>query len=366
MLQGKGFFIWKIPSCEKGSPESIAREAKSAGFSHVLIKIANGTLPYNIDDRTRTDLVLPVVNALRAQGIQPWGWHYVYGYDPAGEARIAVQRLQQLKLDGYVIDAEIEYTLPGRATAARRYMKDLRSALPDLPMALSSYRFPKYHPNLPWREFLESCDLNMPQVYWEKAHNPSAQLARVVREFQAMTPNRPVIPTGPAYKWDGWRPTDADIEEFFDASRKYEFPAVNFFSWDHCRRDLPNLWEIIAKQNYVGEPAPENVDIPEQYVQALNQRKPDQIAALYRNDAVQVTSARTIQGHTALRAWFQYFLIDQLQSATFTLTGKTTAGSVRHFTWKASGKQGMAASGSDTMGLADGKIAYHYTSFRLN
>lgn len=366
MLQGKGFFIWKIRDCEKGSPQEIARQAKAAGFSHVLIKIANGTLPYNIEEKTRTDLVPPLVSALRGQGIQAWGWHYVYGFDPAAEARIAIQRVQELKLDGYVIDAEIEYTQPGRSSAARRFMKDLRQALPNSPVALSSYRFPKYHPNLPWREFLEYCDLNMPQVYWEKAHNPAAQLARCAREFQSMAPARPVIPTGPAYKWDGWRPTDADIQEFFEASHALGFSAVNFFSWDECRRDLTNIWEMVKKLD-LGKDAPAPTgDLPEQFVEALNQHKPDAVAALYRPDAVQVTAARTIQGHTALRSWYEQFLTNQLRDAKFTLTGKTVSGNVRHFTWKAAGAGGVSAAGSDTMGLADGKIAYHYTAYKVS
>jgi hypothetical protein len=43
----------------------------------------------------------PLAAALRARGISGLGWHYVYGYNPGAEAKIAVQRVKELGLDGY-------------------------------------------------------------------------------------------------------------------------------------------------------------------------------------------------------------------------------------------------------------------------
>ncbi len=114
---------------------------------------------------------LPIVQALHAINLQVFGWHYVYGENPSGEARIAIQRVKELGLDGYVIDAEVEYMQPGKDAAARQFMAALRDALPSLPIALCSFRFPSYQPNFPWQAFLEKCDLNMPMVYWVQAHN---------------------------------------------------------------------------------------------------------------------------------------------------------------------------------------------------
>ncbi|MCL4560717.1 MAG: hypothetical protein M1281_08900, partial [Chloroflexi bacterium] len=158
-LEGKGFFIWKIPSCEGGSADAIAAAAQASGFTHVIIKIADGTIASNYDRGLGVDLVPPVAQALRSRGLHVWGWHYVYGSDPLGEARIAIQRIQDLNLEGYVIDAESEYKQSGKATAANKYMNALRNSLPTLPFALSSYRFPSYHRDLPWSVFLEKCDL---------------------------------------------------------------------------------------------------------------------------------------------------------------------------------------------------------------
>ncbi len=363
-LQGKGFFIWKIKDCEKGSPDAIAAAARASGLTHVLIKIADGNIAYNVDSKTHFDLAPAVVAALRVQKIQVWGWHFVYGSDPLGEAKIAIRRVQELGLDGYVIDAENEYKQPGRSTAATRFMNELRKSLPSLPMALSSYRFPTYHPQLPWQAFLEQCQYNMPQVYWEKAHNPIQQMARCLREFQALKPYRPVIPTAPAYKWDGWRPTDQDMLDFFTALHDNHVPAANFFSWDECRRDLNNLWVQVANYTYGELPPNPNQDITDQLLAAFNQRSLEKILQFYRPDAVQVTAARTIQGTAAIRAWYDHLLNDQLSGAAFMLISKTGSGASRHFTWRATRAGSSDLNSSDTLGLVEGKIAYHYSSYQ--
>ena len=363
-LQGKGFFIWKIRDCEHGSPQEIAAAARSAGLTHVLLKVADGNYPYNIDSKTKLDQVPAVVEALRALGIQAWGWQYVYGFDPIGEARIAIRRIEQFKLDGFVIDAEGEYKQPGRAVAARRYMKDLRKACPHLPLALSSYRFPSYHPQLPWREFLESCDYNMPQVYWEKAHNPAAQIARCTREFNSLAPARPVIPTGPAYKVGGWRPSDADLHEFFDAVQKANLTAVNFFSWDECKRDLPNLWNIVAGRPWGNALQPPQ-DLPEQWIAWLNQHNLDALVGLYHSDAVHVTTAGTVQGHAPIRQWYEQLLANDLPGATFNIGPQTNKDGVRQVAWRAASTRGAVNDGSDTLCIMDGKIAFHATQFSI-
>ncbi len=363
-LQGKGFFIWKVRDCEGGNPAAIANAAQAAGFTHVLIKIADGPYTYNVDRNTNQDLVPPVVQALREKNMRVWGWHYVYGNNPIGEANIAIRRLQELGLEGYVIDAEAEYKQPGKANAASAYLTRLRSSLPNLPFALSSYRYPTYHPQLPWKTFLEKVDFNMPQVYWEQAHNPDAQLKRCVREFQALTPVRPVIPTGPAYTVGGWKPTEADIKSFLDTTRELKLNAVNFFSWDECKARVPYIWDTVSAYQWGAAPPPP-ADISDRWIAALNTRDPNKVIALYILDAVHITSARTIQGIEAIRAWYQNLFTQILPNATFTLTGFSGVGNSRHITWTAVSSAGKVSNGNDTIGMLDGKIAYHYSYFTI-
>jgi len=130
-LEGKGFFIWKIRDCENGDRNAIANLALQANFTHVLIKVADGIYGYNIEPNG-TDLAPPVVRALQSKGLQVWGWHYLYGDNPIGEANKAIQRIDQLNLDGYTLDVEGEYKEPGKRLAARNFM-DLLIPFPLLP-----------------------------------------------------------------------------------------------------------------------------------------------------------------------------------------------------------------------------------------
>lgn len=362
-LFGKGFWIWKIRDCEKGDPAAIAAAAKAAGYTHVVIKIADGAYAYNVDPTTKFDRVPDVVAALRNAGIHVWGWQYTYGSGPNSEANMAIQRLRQFDLEGFVIDAEQEYKEAGKAAAAKTYVTKIRSAFPDLPLALSSYRFPSYHPQFPWKAFLDYVDINMPQVYWEKAHNPDAQMQRVMREFKALSPYRPVFPTGPGYKVGGWAPTIEDTLEFMDASKKYGAAGVNFFSWDECRAYLPKIWETVAAYNWDSPATP--ADLADQYIAALNTRDAAKVSALYHPDAVHITFSRAIQGVEAIRTWYANIFTQTLPEARFSLTGTAGTGSSRHLTWTAQSKGGSINNGSDTLGLIDGKIAYHYSSFTI-
>jgi len=54
---------------------------------------------------------------------------------------------------------------------------------------------------LPWEQFLEYCDYNMPQVYWFNTH-PAQCLAKSIQQHQEHVNKRPVIPTGAAYTRD--------------------------------------------------------------------------------------------------------------------------------------------------------------------
>jgi hypothetical protein len=361
-VQGKGFFIWKIPSCEGGNPGSIASVAQTSGLTFVPIKIADGTRTYNYDSARALDLVPGVRDALRAKGIQVWGWHYVYGADPLGEARRAIQRLNELNLDGYIIDAEGEYKEPGRATAAQQFMNQMRAAYPSLPMALASYRYPDYHQALPWSVFLERVDYNMPQVYWEQAHNPADQLVMSVNQFKKYAPFRPILPVGPAYKVSGWAPSESDILAFMKKAEELGLSAASFFSWDECKRDLPNIWKTVANYYWTGGIGN---DLVNKLVAAMNAHDPTQVMNLYSPTAVRITSSRTLQGSENIRSWYSTFFNTILPNATFTVTSISGTANSRRFTWQATSNRGRILNGNDTVGLIQDKINYHYSYFTV-
>ncbi len=364
-LKGKGFYIWKIKNCEGGDPDKIAARAREAQLTHVLIKIANGIYAYNYDWDQHLDLVPPVAQALKARGIKVWGWHYLYGDSPIGEARKAVERVQELSLDGYVIDAEGPFKKPGKRDAAKRFMQELRRSLPNYPIGLTSYRYPSYHPQFPWREFLEGVDFNMPQVYWVSAHNPGAQLTRSLREFQSMTPFRPLMPIGAAYRAGTWLPTPGEVVEFLRTTQSLNLSSASFWEWSFARSDyLIQVWDAIRDYSWSGSPVPS--DIVEQYIAHLNSRDPQKVVSLYAPSAAHVSGSQTVTGPQAIRTWYQTLFTNVLPHGKFTLAGFTGTGNSRHFTWTATSSQGKVHDGNDVFGLLNGKIVYHYTFFNVS
>jgi hypothetical protein len=363
-LEGKGFFTWKIPRCENGDPGMIATHAKNAGLSHLVLKIADGTMVYNGNWGDPKDYTTPVVNALREAGIKVWGWHYIYGDNPTGEANVAISRIRQYNLDGYVMDVEKEYEASGKKLAAKRFMNTLRSACPTIPVALSSYRYPSLHPRLPWIEFLERCDINMPQVYWLKAHNPGDQLARCVKEFQIKNPSLPVVPTGAAFREFGWKPTDAEVNEFFKKAKELNLTGVNFWEWSDARSgNLPGVWEMIQSYKWSEKDDPKDICVT--LMEMLNSHDVDKIVNMYILPAVHINSFRTTQGLDNLRTWYTQLFNDILPQSQFTLSSYSGKGESRHFTWTATSSKGFVRNGNDTLGINHGKINYHYSFFTV-
>ncbi len=345
----------------------------------MLIKIADTRYPFGYD-RNNNDLVPSVTQALKNRGIQVWGWHYVKGNDPSGEARVAVARTTELQLDAYVIDAEHEYKWRGKDAAARQFMADLRQGLPNHPIALSSYRFPTYHRELPWSAFLEKCDFNMPQVYWEQAHNAGAQLERSVGEFddtRLVGYQRPVIPTGSAYGAGGWVATANDQEVFYQKAVELGLAAANTYSWDWATSSgHHDLWDAVARFNWpmstivepnVVAPAPTMPNVPNDplhnYIEALNNRDIDSIASLYHENAGHVNAQRLLLGIQSIKNWYHNLLHEVLPAGTFAIDQVRGTGSSWTFNWTFHSPSGQLAGGKDTLGMRQGRIQYHYSSF---
>jgi hypothetical protein len=200
----------------------------------------------------------------------------------------------------------------------------------------------------------------MPQVYFEKAHNPEAQLTRCVEQYMSLNPARPIIPTAPAYRAGDWKPTPNDLYRFLSKAKEMGLSAANAWSWDFASRTpYRELWDAIASFDWPAKPPV--ADMPERLFGRLNEKDSKLIAGLYHERAAHVTGHRTIVGREAIRGWYKELLATRLPSATFTLTGKSGSGKTRHFTWRATSSKGVVIDGNDTIGINEGRIYFHYT-----
>lgn len=269
----KGIFVWNLAVWDKeaqrayeySSPEGLANELKAGGFGHALLKVCDGTARFGV--LNGVDYLPEYVTALKAAGIAVWGWGYVYGTYPAGEAAVAVERIRELGLSFFVVDAETEYK--GRKEQAKTYMDTLQKEAGTTIFALSSFRFPTYHPEFPWREFLDRVDMVMPQVYWEGATNAGEQLKRCVKEYKALT-NLPIAVTGAAYKSTSvtWRPTAEQIKEFHATAEEVNIEQVNYWEWQCAKRI--GLWDTLMALGGDTEPIeePEPV-VSDEHIRAI-------------------------------------------------------------------------------------------------
>jgi ketosteroid isomerase-like protein len=279
--------------------------------------------------------------------------------------------VRELGLDGYVIDAEAPYKAPGKAEAAQAFMAELRQGLPRAtPVALSSYRYPSYHREFPWKAFLDHCDFAMPQVYWQESHNPAVQLARTLKEYgrpELVGAVRPVIPTGAAYGVGNWAATAADLHQFLAEAKRVHLPAVNFYSWDWAAvPDQRDLWDTVAQYDWNTITDALTADeVVRQFFAALNARDLPALGRLYAANAGHVTAERTRFGPGEIAAWYQALLEQTLPEAVFKVEAMEANGNSRHVRWTAASARGVTAEGDDTFGIHAGKIQFQYTRFTV-
>lgn len=358
-LTGKGFIIWKVQNCEYGNVQAIIHKAQSAGLTHVLIKVADGPQPYNAS-------YLPgLVAGLKSAGIAVWGWQYVYGEKPLDEAAVALNVAGPLHLDGYVVNAEREYE--GKFGQAGAYMERLAAGLKGVPLALTSFRAPEYHPTFPWTEFLSHCQVNMPQVFWTGGQDPARLLQQTIEQFKHIYPVVPLVPTGPTYEAGSWRPTVAQIHGFLAAARQMALDGVNFWNWDYAGGPHGgDLWQAIAGFDWSGQDGVTS-DPVSRLFDALNRSDVEAIVRLYEPEGVLVTKQHTLKGTHALRDYYTNFL-RAFPQGRFEVEKRESANNVEHVTWRglAAAQSHTIRDGQDTIGVRDGRIQYHTSLYQVS
>jgi hypothetical protein len=384
--KGRGIYLWQIIRVAEGDPARIANMAAKANLTHVLIKVADGKLPYNYYGGV--DRVPAVVSELRTRGIQPWGWQYIYGSDPVAEAKMAIQRVNQFSLDGFVVNAEGQFKAAGMATPAKTYMKELRKGLPTLTIGLSSYRYPSVHQDFPWKAFLDYCNFNMPQVYWLGATNPGQQLVRCVTEFQSLMPGQPIVPTGSAFEWSDWTATPAQLIEFLAKARELNLRGANFWEMAAAKYAKKKLWRTIKLYNWeTGEagaalPPPDNDEdedpppadssqpqIITRLIDALNSGDASKATVLYeKNVSELVYAGQVYKGRMNIFSYYYNLFKNTLPGGKFKVL--TWGGSNGSFTmeWSATSSNGNVPRGKDTILMSSefpNLILRHTTAFSV-
>jgi hypothetical protein len=257
LVQGKGIYIWQI--WRSGPVEEIIANVKRAGMMHIIPKIADGNYEY-VGNAPYLSQLLSMAHDLN---IKVTPYHYVYGAYAKSEAIRIIQELKKYPYDGLVINAETQYRdLPNSATAAQLYCETVREAFPDLPLYLSTFRFPSYHRGFPFKTFLKYMDGNMPQVYWMQSNGTvPAQLDQTIAEYASLT-DVPMIPTGAAFNEHGWAALPEDQKIFVDEAKEHNLRGCNWWEYRHAFVLRPELGQAIIDSSFEADEPQEPVEPP--------------------------------------------------------------------------------------------------------
>lgn len=279
-MKGLGFFIWRI---SKLNPldETIAK-LRGLGVKWVSIKFRDNFYKYNRVNSAGTytgtdEYLMQVVNKFKAAGIEVGGWAFLATSNMARQAQGAVEDINKFGLSHWLIDAEYNATYGALWTDAyaksnaTAYMNAL-NVKSGFPVGLCTYRFPRYFPTFPFKEFLTHprTTFNAPQVYWMRASNAGEQLRMSKAEYDKIRV-LPWVPMGAAYTEYGWSPNASEIKDFISTAKSMGLDGWGFWevSWALQHPDWLEAMQEPVVVPTPPQPEPEPEPTPEPVVGGL-------------------------------------------------------------------------------------------------
>ena len=234
-LTGKWVWIWNWRRCEGGDAAKVAARLREAGCRGVLVKAHDGARWF---DQGRP--WAEIAAALRAEGLAVGGWAYLYGRDPAGEARLVGETVSYGRADLFVLDVEAEFE--GRPEAAEELCRRVRQEVgPEYPLYYSSFAIGRYHRSFPYEVFERYCRGAAPQVYWNAFRWPVQQaVQRTYEDYAALgAPPDRLFPVAGLYAGRGVPyPAAADVGAFAGETATRGSPGVSFWSYEHMNEEM--------------------------------------------------------------------------------------------------------------------------------
>ena len=269
-LSGKWVWIWNWSRCDGGDPAKVGARLRAAGCRGALVKAHDGPQWFDQGQPWRE-----IAARLRREGLAVGAWAYLYGRDPAGEARLVAETVSYGQADLFVLDVEAEFE--GHPETAEELGRRAREAVgSDYPLYFSSFAIARHHRSFPYEEFARHCQGAAPQVYWNAFGWPALRSVRWMYEDYAavQAPPQRLFPVAGLYSAGGIPyPTADDVKAFVSEAAGNGSPGVSFWSYEHMNqemwaavRDAPNGWaDGIARES-----ASEEVEMSSQEFQQLS------------------------------------------------------------------------------------------------
>lgn len=264
MIHGKAIFSWNVPAVEGGDPVNFVNWLKKHHFEAVYLKAANGSAIQRVSrwspwptwgENVRVNLV----EALKANGIKVYLWHFVYGTNPSGELNVAKSQIARFQPDGYIWDVETAFDSKTNSVGnARLLSSGVKSAFPNMQQALCWWALPlspkgaQWHPIKVATAFQEFVDVGMPMMYWQ-GKGATAAVSYFNRSLNIWNKfwNKPIIPVGRAYDGDGGYADPEGILAFAEeAKEKLDGPGISWWSADKAIKQRLWMTALAVTQTY--------------------------------------------------------------------------------------------------------------------
>lgn len=251
--RGKGFYIYRF-SLFDGSASDLVKQAADLGAKWLAPRVVGWA---TIDSKTEPYMD-EFVDACHRHGIRVGGWGYHVGLDRLNrliaekEADAAALAVHRWGLSFYVLNAEIEYKV-GRPylTWRSRTRKQLSNAMlkfwqrfrllqPELCAGLTSYRYPRVHPEFVWDAALDPryCDFSQPQVYAIgdiREQGAAIQLGECFKQYDELAGDMlPMVPLEAFYTQGNWRQSAAQSVAFAQKARELGLVGYGAYTFEHA------------------------------------------------------------------------------------------------------------------------------------
>jgi len=229
---GRGMWIWYLSASDRGNLRAIIAGARAHHVSTLMVKAGDGPAAWSQFNPA-------LVATLHASGLRVCAWQYVYGHQPAAEARVGATAVAY-GADCLLIDAESQYE--GKYVAAQTYMAQLRARIgAALPVALAGFPYVDYHPAFPYSVFLGpgGAQYDAPQMYWVDIGTAVDAVYSHTFAYNRLY-GRPIAPIGQVYD----HPRARDIVRFRQLARAYDAPGVSWWDWQEA---APRQWRALAR-----------------------------------------------------------------------------------------------------------------------
>lgn len=168
-------YLWVLDVKDCGGVDKIVSVAQDTGYG-ICAKYHDGDPSDDGRYGFRANFLALAVACCRLDiPIVAWGYCYGNKYGSlAKEYRAAVRALKE-GAQAYVIDAEVEWEVPESAAWADEFMSEVKAAVPNAEIGLTTFWNLRWHPRIPAKRFARAGAVPLPQTYYASARRTTRQ-----------------------------------------------------------------------------------------------------------------------------------------------------------------------------------------------